>query len=33
VPYTRSFINFRATSLDMLDVHNLSLFEQLRRKA
>lgn len=30
-PYTRSFINFRIASLDMLDIHNLSLFEQLKR--
>ena len=30
-PYTRFFINFRVPSPDMLDIQNLSLFEQLKR--
>lgn len=32
-PPTRSFINFSVPSLDMIDIQNLSLFEQLRRSS
>lgn len=32
-PYTRSFVNFKAPSLDMLEIRGLDLFEQLRRSA
>jgi hypothetical protein len=29
-PYTRCFINFNVTNLDMIDVHQLTLFERLK---
>jgi len=32
-PHPRSFINFNASSLDMIDIQNLSLFEQLKQSS